>query len=91
MSLAGMTSGAAVTVLTAMWAEVYGLGHLGAIRALAASLAVVSSALGPAVMGWLIDVGVSMEAIAFGSMAYLVGAILSVLAAFLRPRASKRA
>jgi hypothetical protein len=42
-------------------------------------------------MGWLIDVGVSMEAIAFGSMAYLVGAILSVLAALLRPRASKRA
>ena len=66
MSLAGLTSGAAVTVLTAMWAAVYGLAHLGA------SLTVVSSALGPAVMGWLIDDGVSMEAIAFGAMALLV-------------------
>jgi MFS family permease len=91
MSLAGMTSGAAVTVVTAMWAEVYGLAHLGAIRALGASLSVVSSALGPAVMGWLIDDGVSMEAIAFGAMAYLAGAVLSVLAAFLHPKASKRA
>lgn len=85
MSLAGLTSGAAVTVLTAMWAAVYGLAHLGA------SLTVVSSALGPAVMGWLIDDGVSMEAIAFGAMAYLACATLSVMAAFLRKPASKRA
>jgi MFS family permease len=91
MSLAGLTSGAAGTVVTAMWAEVYGLAHLGAIRALGASLSVVSSALGPAVMGWLIDDAVSMEAIAIGAMAYLVFATLSVVAAFLRKRASKRA
>ena len=74
-----------------MWAAVYGLAHLGAIRALGASLTVVSSALGPAVMGWLIDDGVSMEAIAFGAMAYLACATLSVMAAFLRKPASKRA
>jgi MFS family permease len=91
MSLAGLTSGAAAAVVTAMWAEVYGLAHLGAIRALGASLSVISSALGPAAMGWLIDDGVSMEAIAFGAMAYLVFATLSVVAAFLRRLASKRA
>jgi len=90
MSLAGMSSGAAVTVVTAMWAEVYGLGHLGAIRALAASLSVVSSALGPGVMGWLIDGGVSMEVIALGAAAYLVCANLSVVVAFLRPVPSQR-
>ena len=91
MSLAGLSSGAAVTVVTAMWAEVYGLGHLGAIRALGASLSVLASALGPAVMGWLIDDGVSMEAIALASATYLVGAVLSLIAAFLRPTASRRA
>jgi MFS family permease len=85
MSLAGMTSGAAVTVVTAMWAEVYGLGHLGAIRALGASLSVVSSALGPVAMGWLIDDGIAMEAIALGSMAWLASASLSATVAFLRP------
>lgn len=91
MSLAGLTSGAAVTVVTAMWAEVYGVGHLGAIRALGASLSVLSSALGPAAMGWLIDDGVSMEAIALASAAYLACATLSLLAAFLRRPASRRA
>jgi MFS family permease len=85
MSLAGMTSGAAVTVVTAMWAEVYGLGHLGAIRALGASLSVVSSALGPVAMGWLIDDGIAMEAIALGSMAWLASASLTATVAFLRP------
>jgi len=90
MSLAGLSSGAAVTVVTAMWAEVYGLGHLGAIRALGASLSVLSSALGPAAMGWLIDDGVSMEAIALTSAVYLGCAALSLLAAFLRPATSRR-
>jgi MFS family permease len=91
MSLAGLTSGAAVTVLTAMWAEVYGLGHLGAIRALAVSLSVVSSALGPALMGWLIDVGVGVDAIALGCAAYLACATLGIMAAFLRPAAPRSA
>ena len=85
-----MTSGAAVMVVTAMWAKVYGLGHLGAIRALGASLSVVSSALGPAAMGWLIDDHISMEAIAFGSMASLASASLSVTVASLRPAAPRR-
>ena len=80
-----------MTVVTAMWAQVYGLGHLGAIRALGASLSVLSSALGPAAMGWLIDDGVSMEAIALTSAVYLGCAALSLLAAFLRPAASRRA
>ena len=91
MSLAGLSSGAAVTVVTAMWAEVYGLGHLGAIRALGASLSVISSALGPAAMGWLIDEDVSMDAIALGCTAYLACATLSLLTAFLRPAASRQA
>ena len=91
MALAGLTSGAAVAVITAMWAEVYGIGHLGAIRALAASLSVVSSALGPAAMGWLIDAGVPIDAIAMGCAAYLLGANLLLLAAFSRPATSRSA
>jgi hypothetical protein len=78
-------------VVTAMWAEVYGVGHLGAIRALATSLSVVASALAPASLGWLIDAGVSMEAIAFGAAVYLGAATLSVAGAFLRRQASRRA
>lgn len=91
MGLAGLTSGASATVVTAMWAEVYGVGHLGAIRALAASLSVVASALAPAFMGWLIDAGISMEAIAFGAALYLVAATFSVATAFLRRLAPRNA
>ncbi len=61
--LLGITSGIAFTALTALWAEIYGVRHLGAIRALVASLSVLSSALGPRVMGALIDAAVSVAAI----------------------------
>jgi MFS family permease len=88
LGLAGATSGAAVAVVTAMWAEVYGTGHLGAIRALAASMSVVASALAPASMGWLIDAGVTMEAVALGSTAYLLVANGLVVLVFARPLAS---
>lgn len=91
MLLAGLTSGTAATVVTAMWAEVYGVGHLGAIRALATSLSVVASALAPASLGWLIDAGTSMEAIALGAAIYLAAATLSVAGAFLRQPTPKNA
>lgn len=61
--LLGLTSGVAFTALTTLWAEIYGVGHLGAIRSLVVSLSVLSSALGPLVMGALMDAGVSIAAI----------------------------
>lgn len=61
--LVGLTSGITYTAVTALWAEVYGVGHLGAIRALAVSISVFSTALGPLVMGVLMDAGVSVEVI----------------------------
>lgn len=84
MALAGLTSGAAITVVTAMWAEVYGTAHLGAIRALAATLSVVASALAPASLGWLIDAAVSIEIIAAASAIYLLAATVAVGSVFVR-------
>ena len=72
--LLGLTGGIAFTALTALWAEVYGVRHLGAIRSLVASLQVLSSALGPLIMGALMDAGVSVESI-YGLFAlYCIGA-----------------
>ncbi len=72
--LLGLTGGIAFTALTALWAEIYGVRHLGAIRSLVASLQVLSSALGPVIMGVLLDAGVSVESI-YGLFAlYCVGA-----------------
>lgn len=80
----GLGVGVTNIVQTALWAEIYGVGHIGAIRALVFSLMVVSSALSPPAMGWLIDLGVSMEAMALGSLAYCIGA--TVLAATMGKR-----
>ena len=74
MTLAGITSGGAVTLLGALWAELYGTRHLGAIRALAVASMVLSSALGPGVMGALIDWGVSLEDQFLAMAAYALGA-----------------
>ncbi|MEM7777234.1 MAG: MFS transporter [Pseudomonadota bacterium] len=58
----GGTSGAMQPIVGAILAELYGTRHLGAIRALQASAMVFSSALGPGVMGILMDAGITMDA-----------------------------
>ena len=84
--LFGVSAGASFTVTGAVWAEVYGVAHLGAIRALTMALMVISSALGPPVMGVMIDAGVGMEAIAAMCLALVVAAtVLAVIAFRERP------
>jgi len=61
--LIGLTSGITYTAVTAFWAEVYGVGHLGAIRALVVSVSVFASALGPLAMGAMMDGGISVGAV----------------------------
>lgn len=57
----GLTGGAAATLLPALWAELYGTGHLGGIKAMTTALNVFASALGPPLLGTLFDLGVSGE------------------------------
>lgn len=76
MSLIGLSIGSASPAVNGLWAEVYGTRHLGAIRALISSLAVISTAASPILFGVLIDRGISGQGL-FGLLAlYLVGAIL---------------
>jgi len=84
MVLAGITSGLVGTVFGAMWAELYGVAHLGAIRALVSALAVFSTALSPVTMGLMIDADVSMEAISLMCVVYVV--VATGLAMIGRPR-----
>lgn len=42
----------------ALWAEVYGTRHIGAVRALAVAIMVLSTAIGPGITGLLIDAGI---------------------------------
>lgn len=77
LSLAGVSVGARVTVGGAVWAEIYGVENLGAIRSLATSFMVVSTALSPVLMGWMIDLRFSVETLALMCLAY--GAASSLL------------
>ena len=73
MSMTGVTVGVRITIGGAIWAEIYGVENLGAIRSLATSFLVVSTALSPVVMGWMIDYGVSVESLALMCLAYGAG------------------
>lgn len=61
LGLLGVTAGTNSGISGAVWAELYGTRHLGSIRSLAVALMVFASALGPGLMGWLIDGGIRLE------------------------------
>lgn len=67
-----MTTGATQTLPNAFWAEFYGTRNLGAIKAMAAAVMVLGSALGPGITGVLIDFGVGIETQYLGVAAYFV-------------------
>jgi len=72
MVIAAMTTGAGHPITGAVWAEAYGVTHLGAIRSLHHALMVFSTALSPAAMGLLMDGGVTLETIALLCVAWVL-------------------
>jgi len=76
MGLLGITNGFANVIFSSLWAEIYGVNYLGAIKAFGASLMVFSTALAAAVFGLLIDYGNSIEKI---SAICLVFTVISTL------------
>ncbi len=89
LALLGLTAGPAFTGFSALWAELYGTGHLGAIRSLASAIGVFASALGPVMAGILLDAGISMETIGLGFAGYCIVAMLMLLQA-LRMQSGSR-
>jgi len=57
-----LTTGFNTTLPNAFWAEFYGTGKLGSIKAMAAAVMVFGSAIGPGLTGVLIDIGLGLEA-----------------------------
>ena len=66
MLFMGGSSGLYFTGLTALWAELYGAKHLGAIKSLTNAVMVFSSALGPALVGSLLSWQIGFSAICLG-------------------------
>ena len=77
LSLTGMSMGMAGSLTSSLWAELYGVRHLGAIKSLGGSLAVFGTALSPALFGWLLDRGATFAQILSGTIAALILACAS--------------
>ncbi|MEN7342734.1 MAG: MFS transporter [Pseudomonadota bacterium] len=60
MFLLGISYGISSTLFGALWPETYGGEHLGAIRSVTVSAAVLSTAAGPGLTGTLIDIGIDL-------------------------------
>ena len=82
MALLGSSIGSSSPIISALWAEVYGTKHLGAIRALVASMAVISTAASPILFGFLIDRGLSAQLLFMGLACYVLTAIILSLFSF---------
>ena len=80
MGLMGISNGLTNVLMTSFWAEIYGVNYLGSIKALTGSLMVFSTALATVVFGSLIDLGYSIESIAFLCSIYVAISILIVVA-----------
>ncbi|MFL2661807.1 MAG: MFS transporter [Alphaproteobacteria bacterium] len=61
MILIGASTGAATIVMSTLWIELYGIGYLGSIRSMSFSIVVLSTSISPALIGLLLDIGVTLE------------------------------
>ncbi|MDQ2090318.1 MFS transporter [Marimonas arenosa] len=55
------STGALMTFPNAFWAEFYGTKHIGSVKAMAAAVMVLGSAIGPGITGAGIDLGIGIE------------------------------
>lgn len=87
--LMGVSGGGNATILSACWAEFYGTRHIGSIKAAAAAVMVLGSAIGPGLSGALIDAGVGIEIQMLGySVCFAIAAVMMWLAARMVTRLS---
>ena len=80
LGLIGISNGFANVLGSSTWAEIYGVKHIGSIKALTTALMVFSTAFGTAFFGILIDRGFSIEEIAVISGIYIT---LSLILLFI--------
>ena len=80
LGLVGISNGFANILGSSTWAELYGVKHLGSIKALTTALMVFATAFGTALFGYLIDIGFTVGDIAIVSGTYI---FISLILLFL--------
>ena len=84
LGLIGVSNGFANVLGSSTWAEIYGVKHIGSIKALTTALMVFATAFGTALFGVLIDLGFSIENIAVVSATYIFISLISLF--FIRKK-----
>ena len=79
LGLVGISNGFANILGSSTWAELYGVRHLGSIKALTTALMVFATAFGTALFGFLIDIGFSVSDIATVSGVYISVSLVLLL------------
>lgn len=79
MALLGVTMGASGSLKTALWAELYGVRYLGAIKSMMTSLMVVSTAAAPVLVGLALEDAGHLDGLLAAGVASVVVATLLAL------------
>ncbi len=89
MVLTGISYGMSSTLFGSLWPEIYGVEHLGAVRSVTISAAVLATAAGPGLTGTLIDRGINLPTqFSFLGLYCLLGTAAVTLAAGMLRRRS---
>ncbi|HDR46683.1 MAG TPA: MFS transporter [Geoalkalibacter subterraneus] len=76
---AGMTEGMGTSVKNALWAEMYGVRTLGAIRSMLSTFLLIGTAVSPLLFGWLLDRGLGFDQILSTACVMIACSILLAL------------
>ncbi|WP_162415379.1 MFS transporter [Cyclobacterium roseum] len=68
MILMGASAGFGNAIVSALQVELFGAGFIGKVRSIFASVMVLSSAVGPAIYGVVVDAGFSFDVVFIGSL-----------------------
>jgi predicted MFS family arabinose efflux permease len=79
LGLVGVSNGFGNILGSSTWAEIYGVKHIGSIKALTTAFMVFATAFGTAVFGVLIDRGFTIENIAFICGVYIIASLVLLI------------
>ena len=81
MILMGASAGSATIIISTLWVELYGINYLGSIRSMFFSMVVLATSISPALMGLLLDIGVTLEIqfIVFAIYIFICSIIFAIL------------
>ena len=86
--LCGVTVGAAAPIKSSLWAELYGVAHLGAIKSLFATIIVIVTSVSPLFFGWMIDQNQHIFLLLLLTLISLITTALGALAVYLYKKES---